>query len=72
MHGDRSHAARAAVDEDRATGLDAEQAKTAFTSLTGHRPQLPPPEIAGELAGRGFAGLGQKRIQPWTLASGAT
>src|SRR5271157_5870961 len=29
-------------------------------------------EIAGDLAGRGFAGPGQKRIRPWTLASGAT
>jgi len=27
---------------------------------------------SGDLAGRGFAGLGQKRIRPWTLASGAT
>ncbi len=36
MHGDRSHAARAAVDEDRVTGLDAEQAKTAFARLAGH------------------------------------
>jgi len=29
-------------------------------------------EMAGDLAGRGFAGPGQKRIRPWTLASGAT
>ena len=36
LHGDRTHAARATVDEERVTGLDAEQAKTAFTSLTGH------------------------------------
>src|SRR5512133_332853 len=36
LHGDRSHASRAAVDEDRVAGLDAEQAKTAFTRLTGH------------------------------------
>jgi hypothetical protein len=28
--------------------------------------------IIDDLAGRGFAGLGQNRIQPGTLASGAT
>jgi hypothetical protein len=36
LHGDRSHAACAAVDEDRVPGLDTEQAKTAFTGLPGH------------------------------------
>jgi len=36
LHGDRTHAARAAVDEDRVAGVDAEQTKSTFTGLTGH------------------------------------